>query len=45
MFGENVTPLLILLAATHVVAAVMIFMGLRALRRAADASENSIAES
>lgn len=45
MFGENVTPLLILLAATHVVAAVMIFMGLRALRRAEDASDNSIAES
>ncbi|MDX9758307.1 MAG: hypothetical protein RBU27_04020 [Bacteroidota bacterium] len=34
MFSENVTPLLILLALTHVAAIAMIAAGLRGLRRA-----------
>ena len=33
MFGENVTPLLILLVLTHIAAVVMIIVGRRGLRR------------
>ncbi len=33
MFGDNVTSLLILLAATHIASGMMIVYGFRALRR------------
>jgi hypothetical protein len=42
MFGENITPLLILLAATHVAAGMLIVSGLRGLRRSPERTEKPV---